>query len=187
MEFFSNIEYKIGKCIFYTFIGIVSAYNVWVFTESIISRRTITAELNDVEYRDNISDYFSKHGISRIGARLLLPDDHRYGNVYDVLYMGHLGMTIDGLAAINLSQLNLSDEEAHWNSIIPQSNLFNGYLSQLEQDYDIDSVQVGFIKRYSLGYIVVPSSYQLSDKLKMLVDTTFVDGKTGNCFMFLRK
>ena len=115
------------------------------------------------------------------------PDDNRYSDAYDLLCVSHLGVSIDGLAALNLSESNLSEEQAHWNSIIPQSNIFNGYLSQLESPYNLDSVQVEFIKRYNLDYIVVQSDYQLSDALTMLVDTTFVDGKIGERFMILKR
>lgn len=184
---FSCLEHKISNGLLYVFMAIVSTYNVWIFTESIISRRTITADICDSAYRDSIKDYFSEYSISRIGLRLLLPNDNRYSDAYDLLCVCHLGTSIDGLAALNLSRSNLSEEQSHWNSIIPQSNIFNGYLSQLKQDYDLDSVQVDFIKKYNLGYMVVPSGYQLSDALAMLVDTTFVDGKTGERFMILKR
>lgn len=184
---FSCFEHKISNSIIYVFMVIVSAYNVWVFTESIISRRTKTVDICDSAYRDGIKDYFSDHSISRIGVRLLSPDDNRYSDAYDLLCVSHLGVSIDGLAALNLSESNLSEEQAHWNSIIPQSNIFNGYLSQLESPYNLDSVQVEFIKRYNLDYIVVQSDYQLSDALTMLVDTTFVDGKIGERFMILKR
>lgn len=185
---FQKVEHKVGICIFYTFIAVVSIYNVWVFSESIVSRRRIIAESHDMDYRNNILDYFSKYDISHIGARMISGSSgSAFKNTCDLYQMSWLGGTMDGLAALCLSQSNLSEEQSHWNSIIPQSNTFNGYLSQLKQDYDLDSVQVDFIKKYNLGYMVVPSGYQLSDALAMLVDTTFVDGKTGERFMFLKR
>lgn len=185
---FQKVEHKVGICFSYTFIAIVSIYNVWVFSESIVSRRRIVAESHDMNYKDNILNYFSKHDTSRIGARLISgTSGSAFKNTCDLYQMSWLGGTMDGLAALCLSQADLSDEQAHWNSIIPQSNTFNGYLSQLEQPYDLDSVQVDFIKKYNLGYMVVPSGYQLSDALAMLVDTTFVDNKTGERFMFLKR
>ena len=185
---FQKVEHKVGNCIFYTFIAVVSVYNVWVFSESIVSIRRIVAESHDMEYRNNILDYFFKHDTSHIGARMISGSSGiAFKNTCDLYQMSWLGGTMDGLAALCLSRADLSEEQSHWNSIIPQSNIFNGYLSQLKQDYDLDSVQVDFIKKYNLGYMVVPSGYQLSDALAMLVDTTFVDGKTGERFVFLKR
>ena len=184
-----NIERKIFRIAMFSFMMIVGVYNVWVFSESILSRRTVLAEKLDIDYRNNILDYFSEHNVPLIGARLLPSDllGNYYKNTYDIYQMGFLGGSLDGVATLFLSPLNLSEEQSHWNSIIPQSNTFNDYLSQFDAPYDFESVQIDFIKRYNLGYVVAHPRADLSNDILSIVDTTFIDVKTGERFMFLKR
>ena len=184
-----NIEKKFTRVVMFSFLMFVSVYNVWVFTESIISRRTVLAEKLDIDYRNNIMNYFSEHKVSLIGARLLPSDllGNWYKNTYDIYQMGFLGGSLDGLAAIYLSHLDLSEEQSHWNSIVPQSNTFNDYLSQFDGSYDFDSIQTDFIKKYKLGYVVAHPRADFSNDILSIVDTTFISCKTGERFMFLKQ
>lgn len=186
---FQNIEHKISIAVMYAFFIIVCAYNFWTFTESIISRRIIASEKVDEDYQNNILCYFSEHNISRIGARFSPSDlpGSFYVNTCDIYLMRYIGGSIDGLAAVCLSPLSLSDEQSHWNSIVPQSNTFNDYLAHIEKPYDLDSVQIDFINKYNLGYIVVHPQTELSNGILSIVDTTFTNSKTGERFAFLKK
>lgn len=183
-----TIYHKVSMILFGIFLCSISIYNIWVFTESILSRRTIVAELRTFDYRKNILDYFAEHDISNVGARFLPPNSSgiSFKNVGDIYQMGFLGGDKDGLAAINLSPINISEEQLHWNSIIPQSNIFNDYLSQFEQ-YNLDSVQLEFIKKYHLGFIICDSKVELPVGIESLIDTTFTDAKTGERFVFLKR
>ena len=53
---------------------------------------------------------------------ILAKDVNKHGCV---AFKTKFGNELDGVAAINLSQMSLSQEECHWNSIRPQSNIFN--------------------------------------------------------------
>ena len=99
--------------------------------------------------------------------------------------MSFIGGTIDGMAAINLTPMNLSNEQSHWNSIYPQSNPFNQFLSG-QQSADIDSLQLAFIKRYNLGFLKVVSTVEIPSTIMPYIDTLFTDEKTGERFAFLK-
>ena len=182
-----TIEHKFSMILFGILLCAISIYNIWVFTESILSRRTMVSELRASDYRTHILNYFTEHDISHIGARLLPSNSQgiAFKNVGDVYQMGFLGGDKDGMAALNLSPINISDEQLHWNSIIPQSNTFNDYISQFEQ-YNLDSIQVSFIKKYHLGFIVCDSKVELPVGIQAFIDTMFTDSKTGERFVFLR-
>lgn len=184
-----KLENKISKCIFYIFIVIVSAYNVWIFTESIVSRRRILANEVDVDYRNNIMSYFSNNKISHIGARLLPSDllGSVYMNACDIYQMGFLGGSLDGLAAICISPLSMLEEQSSCTSVFPPNNIFNNYLSQFDTSYDLDSIQVDFITRYDLGYIIVHKHAELPNAICPLVDTVYTDNITGEGFVILKK
>ena len=51
----------------------------------------------------------------------------------------------------------------------------------------IDTLQLEFIKKYELGYLLCDSKTELPDAIVPLVDTIFIDSKTGEQFAFLKK
>ena len=48
-------------------------------------------------------------------------------------------------------------------------------------------MQIDFIKRYNLGYVVAHPRADFSNDILYIVDTTFIDVKTGERFMFLKR
>ena len=174
------------KYILLFFWGFASCYNVWVFTESVISRRNIGNKY-DGQYRTDIISYFNQNKVSRIGGNLIKDDSNgsAFKNVNDLYTMCFIGGTIDGVAAINLTPMNLSNEQSHWNSIYPQSNLFNQFLSN-QQSTDIDSLQLAFMKRHNLGFLKVASEAEIPSTVVPFIDTVFTDEKTGERFAFLK-
>ncbi len=51
----------------------------------------------------------------------------------------------------------------------------------------IDTLQLEFIKKYNLGFVVCDSKTCIPNVIYDLVDTTFIDSKTGERFMFLKR
>lgn len=189
---FCQLQQRIPMICYVSFWIIVSAYNIWVFEESIKSRRSIGSELRSFEYRENILNYFNEHSANRIGGRLLSEQSSKSGISYkkvgDIYSMGFIHNGIDGLAAINLTSMHkLSDEQRHWNSIIPQSNIFNSVYPDSLLTKNEDSLQLEFIKKYELGFILCDSKTELPTVILPFVDTIFTDSKTGERFAFLKQ
>lgn len=177
----------IWKWIFLGFWGIVSVYNVWVFSETVISRRRIGNNC-DIQYRTNVIKYIKDKNVSRIGGYLISDITHGslFKNTNDIYTMGKFGNELDGVAAINLSQMSLSQEECHWNSIRPQSNIFNSYLSN-QESANIDSIRLEFIRQYNLEFLKIDSSVEIPVNIEPYIDTIFTDSKTGEKFVFLKQ
>lgn len=189
---FCQLTQKVSLTFYFSFWIIVSMYNIWVFEESIKSRRSIGNELRSYEYRENILNYFEEHKTNRIGCRLLSEQSSKagiaYKNVGDIYSMGFMANGVDGLLAINLTPLNnLSEDQQHWNSIIPQTNVFNSVYPDSVLVKNVDSLQLEFIKKYELGYIVCDSKSEIPTLIQPLVDTVFLDSKTGEQFAFLKQ
>ena len=173
------------KWIFIVLWGIFSIYNVWVFSESIISRRSVGNDC-DIRYRTDVINYFKDKKVSHIGGRLIseVTLGFSFKNTNDLCTMAKFGNELDGIAAINLSQMNLSQDQSHWNSIRPQSNIFNGYLSSQEST-NADSLRLEFIRQKKLEFLKIDSSVEIPINIEPYIDTMFTDAKTGERFIFL--
>ncbi len=193
-----SIIFYLGCCLLYTSI---------IFY---ISRRNISytpSDNHDINYITNVSDYYNSNCINKKGGiissktqifNLEVPNGYAFEPFClntNFMYFTNLNTFFQNDSCINKeiektygkSKLTLFFKRTY------KSQLQQDPFSQFCQNYiqkhgatSIDTLQLTFIKKYHLGFLIVEPNTSLPKTIEHIIDTTFFDCKTKETFIFLK-
>ena len=205
----TNIEKTNFKRLAVSYTIYCLVYSTSIFCISRISISYAPEDIYDSAYIDNVSDYYNhKYKTFRGGQisldapvfNLEVPNGYLFTPFClktDYMYFTNMNTYFPNdstmYAAIEKTYGEGSDLALFFKRNYPsqlQHDPFACFADQYISTHGtttIDTLQLEFIKKYELGYLLCDSKTELPDAIVPLVDTIFIDSKTGEQFAFLKK
>jgi len=204
------ISSKWIKPIMYLYFSMMLIYSTSIFFISRMNMIKISEPRQSREYVNDVVDYYLTNGYGTNGAYLdkdltvFSLDVNNENQCFspfavrcDFMYFNSMNTYFesdDSLQAYICNKLyDDSNLMKFWQAKMPEclsKDPFAVFCKEYVRNNgqtEIDTLRYEFVKFHSVEYMVLKNNAELSDIFMPIVDTVFIDSKTGDRFVFLKK